>query len=317
MLSISILIISSTILTGVAAAIYGISIFGFRTITKKAKFTSQECFKRVEKQKLYSRAKFDNLSKKNIVIKNSEGFKLHGCYIEQFPHSNKVIILVHGYTRTHTMSLRFCDLYLRQGFNILAIDQRAHGNSDGEYTSYGFYEKHDIEQWVKWVTRQKGTDAIIGLHGISLGAGTSLEYLHINQHVKFVVADCPYSNLEQLIRYQIKHLYKAPVFIFYHTIHFFVKLHAKFRFQDVNPIGAVAQSEIPIMFIHGSRDRFIPPQMSHDLFNAKQKGIKRLWIAEGGRHTKAYICNRNGYEQEVTLFLEDVLQFYTVQAVAV
>ncbi len=310
-------IISATLLAGATAVVYAISMFGYRTITKKEKFTTQECFNRVEKKKLYCRDKFDKLPKKSIVITNEEGFKLHGCYIEQFPNSDKVVILVHGYTRAHPMSCRFFDLYLRQGFNILAIDQRAHGESDGTHTSYGFYEKHDIEQWVRWVAMKKGAYAIIGLHGISLGAGTSLEYLHINRYVKFVVADSPYSNMEQLIRYQIKYLYNAPVFIFYHTIHFFVKLYAKFRFQDVNPIAAVAKSEIPIMFIHGSNDRFIPPSMSRELYEAKQKGIKRLWMAEGGRHTKAYLCNKNEYERQVTLFLEDVLQFYSAKSVAV
>lgn len=317
MLSTIILITSATIFTGLFAAVYAISIFGYRTISRKKKFTPEECMKRVEKLGLYSREKYERLNKRSIEIRNDEGYKLHGCFIEQFPDSNKVMILVHGYTRTHTMSLRFCDLYLRQGFNILAIDQRAHGNSDGEYTSYGYYEKHDLHKWVQWIVQEKGPDAMIGMHGISLGAGTSLEYLHINQDVKFVVADCPYSDLEELIRYQIKHLYKAPVCIFYHSIQFFVKLYARFQFKDVKPIIAVAKSELPIMFIHGNRDRFIPMHMSQQLYEAKTKGLKRLWIAEGVRHANAYPAKREEYERQVTLFLEDVLQFYNRHAVAV
>ncbi|MEX0609565.1 MAG: alpha/beta hydrolase [Balneolaceae bacterium] len=311
MLSTILLITFATLLIGIFVTIFAISIFGYRTITKKKKFTTDECFRRVEKQKLYSQGKFDKLFKREIVIENKDGLKLHGCYIEQDPNSDKVMILLHGYTRAFPMSMQFWDIYLKQGFNLLAIDQRAHGKSEGTYTSYGYYEKHDIDCWVQWVVSNEGPHALIGMHGISLGAGTSLEYLHINKYVKFVVADSPFSNLQELIRYQIKNIYKAPVFIFYHTIHFFVRLFARFRFDDVCPIEAVAKSEVPILFIHGSRDRFIPSYMSQKLYDAKQKGIKRLWIAEGTGHTKAYLSNRQQYNQQVNTFLDKVHQLYS------
>lgn len=317
MFSTLILFASVTLSATLVIAIYGISIFGYRTITKKKKFTTDECFRRVEKKQLYTQTKFEKLTKRKVVIKNKDGLKLNGCYIERYPNSGKVMILIHGYTRAFPMSMRFWDMYLRQGFNLLAIDQRAHGESEGKYTSYGYYEKHDIDCWMDWIIKEKGTGAMIGMHGISLGAGTALEYLHINQHVKFIIADSPYSDLAELIRYQVRHLYKAPVFIFYHTIHFFVRLFARFRFDDVCPIAAVEKSELPILFIHGSRDRFIPTCMSQKLYEAKQKGIRKLWITEGAGHTSAYLCNREQYEQQVNTFLDDVLQFYHTHQVAV
>ncbi|WP_037465924.1 alpha/beta hydrolase [Shimazuella kribbensis] len=291
----------------ISLSIYSISVWGYRNITQKKKLTTEECFQVVEKRGLYTRTKFDELHKEEIVINNKDGLKLHSYYIETNPHSKKVMILLHGYTRAYPMSMQFTDLYIKQGFNLLAIDQRAHGESEGKYTSYGYYEKYDVDSWIEWIRERLGADALIGLHGISLGGGTALEYLHINQHAKFVIADCPYSDLGELIRYQIKYLYKAPTFIFFYTINFFVKLFARFNLSDVRPIAAVAQSDLPILFIHGNRDRFIPTYMSQKLYEAKQKGLKRLWIVEGAGHSDAYRRNREQYEEQVGSFLQEVL----------
>ncbi len=290
--------------------IYRLSISGYRDLTHKKKYTIEECFETIEKNGLYSKTKFDQLSKKEVVIENKDGLKLHSYYIEANPLSKKVMILLHGYTRAYPMSMQFTDFYIKQGFNLLAIDHRAHGESEGKYTSYGYYEKYDIDSWVEWVRDHVGPDTFIGLHGISLGGGTALEYLHINKHAKFVIADCPFSDLAELIRYQIKYLYKAPTFIFYYTVNFLVKMFAHYSLADVRPIQAVAKSELPILFIHGDRDSFIPTYMSENLFKAKQKGLKRLYIVEGAGHSHAFRCNKQQYEEEVGSFLQEVLPMY-------
>ncbi|MCH5584621.1 alpha/beta hydrolase [Shimazuella sp. AN120528] len=286
--------------------ISGISLFGYRNITQKKKFTSEECFEVVEKRGLFTKTQFEKLSKQEIVIENKDGLKLHSYYIETNPLSKKVMILLHGYTRAYPMSMQFTELYIKHGFNLLAIDHRAHGESEGKHTSYGYYEKYDIDSWVNWIREHIGVDTLIGLHGISLGGGTALEYLHINQHAKFIIADCPYSDLAELIRYQIKHIYKAPTFIFYHTIGLLVKIFARFRLADVRPISAVANSDVPIFFIHGNRDHYIPAYMSKNLYEAKQRGLKRLYIAEGAGHGDAFRRNKKRYEEEVSTFLQEV-----------
>jgi fermentation-respiration switch protein FrsA (DUF1100 family) len=281
--------------------------FGYRSITQKKKFTTEECFLLVEKKGLFTKEQFEQLPKRELVVENKDGLKLHSYYIEANPHSKKVMILIHGYTRAFPMSMQFSELYIKQGFNLLAIDQRAHGKSGGKYTSYGYYEKYDVDIWVDWIREHIGTDTLIGLHGISLGGGTALEYLTINQYAKFVIADCPYSDLAELIRYQIKYLYKAPTFIFYHTVDFLVKIFARFRLADVRSIKAVANSELPILFIHGNRDRYIPTYMSKNLYKAKQKGLKRLWIVEGAGHCDVFRQNKEQYEEKVGSFLQEVL----------
>jgi fermentation-respiration switch protein FrsA (DUF1100 family) len=289
-------------------AIYSISVFGYRRIAKKKKMTADECFQILERRGLYTRNQFNQLKKQEIVIQNKAGLKLHGYYIEANPSSKKLLILLHGYTSAYSMSMQFAELYIQQGFNLLAIDHRAHGESEGIFTSYGYYEKHDIDDWIAWVREQIGSDIFIGLHGISLGSGTALEYLRINQYAKFIIADCPYSDLAELIRYQIRYLYKAPTFIFYYTIGFLVQLFARFRFSYVRPITAVAESELPILFIHGNKDRFIPTYMSQHLYAAKQKGIKQLLIVDGAGHSDSYIRNREQYEEKVSSFLQEVLK---------
>ena len=120
------------------------------------------------------------------------------------------MLLAHGYTGSRAVSTQFIDLFTEEGYNVLLIDQRRHGRSEGRYTTYGYYEKHDVQAWVRWLIRQYGQDVAIGLHGQSLGGGTVLEYLSIAEpQVKLVIADCPYSDLTDLMRHQLHALTKS------------------------------------------------------------------------------------------------------------
>ncbi|WP_084159123.1 alpha/beta hydrolase [Paenibacillus taiwanensis] len=272
--------------------------------------TYEGCFDMLEEYNVYSRKQYEALLKEDITIMSHDGLKLCGVYIEQHPQSKRVVILIHGYTAALPWSAQFLPLFLKLGFNALLIDQRRHGNSEGKYTTFGYKEKYDVQAWVDWVVNRKGDDCILGLHGQSLGGGTVLEYVAIHRpQVRFVVADCPYSDLTRLIRHQVTKLNHMPAWPTMKLVNRLLKRKAGFRMEDVSPIHIVMHSKLPIMFIHGKSDIFVPTYMSEEMFNVKPEP-KQLLLINKATHGVAYCYDQELYAAEVTRFVEQHVGTY-------
>jgi uncharacterized protein len=287
-------------------AVYAASIAAFNYITLGKRRSLDECFNLNEKDGLYSKCEFENLIKEEVKVKTIDGLTLRGMFIERFKKNKKIVIIVHGYNLAFPRSLQFMEMFCKEGFNVLIIDQRGHGRSDGKYATYGYYEKYDLDLWVQWVIERVGEEAVIGLHGQSMGGATALEYVLINKYVKFIIADCPYSDAWKLMKHQFTKINHVPMFPCAFITNFNLKRKAKFSFKDISPISSIKDKDIPIMFIHGSEDNFVPTYMSEEMFNIKQ-GYKKLLIVEGAAHANAYATNKELYEKEVNSFIEEVL----------
>ncbi len=252
--------------------------------------------------------------KDDVELVSKDNLKLRGTYIPYFrktAEAEKTIILIHGYTATSESMADLITPFLSHGWNVLLIDQRGHGKSEGQYASFGYHEKGDLDLWVNWVRdRSEKKHQVIGLLGISMGAGTVLEYAGINKHVNFIIADCPYSDLEELLKYQIREIRNIPAYPLINALDLMLRIRVDFNIKAVSPLKTVRESEIPIMFIHGSEDRFVPTQMSKDLYAIK-KGKKKLLIVEGASHANSYWTNKNLYEKEVWDFIDEVLTTVT------
>mgnify|MGYP000997134411 CR=1 FL=1 len=252
--------------------------------------------------------------KDDVELVSKDNLKLRGTYIpylRKTAEAEKTIILIHGYTATSESMADLITPFLSHGWNVMLIDQRGHGKSEGQYASFGYHEKGDLDLWVNWVRdRSEKKHQVIGLLGISMGAGTVLEYAGINKHVNFIIADCPYSDLEELLKYQIREIRNIPAYPLINALDLMLRIRVDFNIKAVSPLKTVRESEIPIMFIHGSEDRFVPTQMSKDLYAIK-KGKKKLLIVEGASHANSYWTNKNLYEKEVWDFIDEVLTTVT------
>ncbi|MFB4332558.1 alpha/beta hydrolase [Paenibacillus sp. CR_12] len=286
----------------IAAAITQI---GYLQITRMRVKNDLKLFTVLEKAGLYSREKYESLQKNEVAIKSFDGLKLCGAAILNNPGSKHWMLLAHGYTGSRAVSTQFIDLFTEEGYNVLLIDQRRHGRSEGRYTTYGYYEKHDVQAWVRWITRKYGEDAAIGLHGQSLGGGTVLEYLSIaDPQVKLVIADCPYSDLTDLMRHQLTRINKIPSVPFLSWVNARIRRKAGFSLDQVSPIRAVRNSTLPVMFIHGTKDNYVPTRMSIEMYEAKPDP-KKLLLIEGAIHANAYHVDPEQYREGVHSFLRE------------
>ncbi|MDR0268544.1 MAG: alpha/beta hydrolase [Paenibacillus sp.] len=300
--------IATLIAAAAALAAAGIAQYAFVQMTQMKVMSHEQIFEALERAGAARLRKYyDPLPKEEVQIQSHDGFRLTGVVVKALETSEKWVILVHGYTTSLPASIPFMEIFREEGFNLLLIDQRRHGKSEGKYTTYGYHEKHDVAAWIRFIKSRYGEDLIIGLHGVSFGGATALEYLSLpNPAVKFVITDCPYSDLTRLMHHQLQRLNHIPAAVFLPMVNVRMRLKAGFTMNQVSPIRSVQESSIPIMFIHGTKDHYIPATMSEEMFAVKT-GLKRLLLIESSMHGFALDADPDLYKNSVQEFVREAL----------
>lgn len=285
-----------------------ISEYAFKEIILSKRKDKEEMFEVIKNTNEYKEEEYSKLEFEKLCIKSKDEKTLIGYYLNTYKESKKLIIIIHGYTANHFRSAQYIDFFTKEGFNILLIDVRSHGESEGIYATYGFKEEEDLKIWIEFMKNKLGKDCTIGLHGHSMGAATVANYSNkCDEAVKFIIAEAPYSRSKEIIKYQLK-MAKAPFFPVYPCVNFKIKRRCEFSLEEVNPINSVKESNVPIMFIHGDEDKTIPYKMSIDMYVAKKKGIKELYIVSGANHLNTYGKDVELYEEKIKYFLMRVFE---------
>lgn len=244
------------------------------------------------------------LPREEAVIPSPYGYQLKGWFIPHEPEAKKTVIIVHGVTRSRFSSLKYVPLFRKRGYNILLYDQRRHGESGGETTTYGYFEKWDLKACVDWVVKRVGEDGVIGIHGESMGAATALQHASIDPRAGFYIADCPYSDIAGQLAFRLKAEYRfLASFPLIPLVGALCRLRAGFRLGDARSLESLREVETPILFIHGVNDSYIEKSMTEEMHRIKT-GKKQLYFAPGADHAEAYIKNPDEYDHIIEEFLE-------------
>lgn len=253
--------------------------------------------------------RFNLLQKEYVNLESPHGYSLKGIYVKNALETPHTVIIVHGIGQDKWVSMKYADIFLDEGFNIFVFDNRNHGESGGERPSYGYYEKDDLQTCVAYI-KSINPAGIIGIHSESLGAATAMLHAEIynqNNTVAFYIEDCGYSDLRQLYiaragDYGIPDFLR-PILVDYMSL--ICKIRSGFFLGQISPIQSIDNVETPILFVHGEKDDFVPPQMAYDLFQAKS-GHKALYIAAGAGHAKSITVDEVKYREAIGRFLDDV-----------
>ena len=257
---------------------------------------------RERKNGFFNEEEFNSLPKKEVQIDSPFGYKIDAVLIEKF-NNNKFMIFSHGVTENKLSSVKYMKIFLDLGYNAIIYDHRRHGKTGGKYTSYGHYEKYDLQAIVQWLIKEKGEDISLGIHGESMGAATAILYAgSLEDRADFYIFDCPFSNFGELYRHLTKTQTPFPFPIIKVLSDFFIPVSARYRIQDVAPINYIDQISKPALFIHSAEDTFIPPYMTIQLYE-KKVGDKELYIAPHGKHAQSYPDNREEYIEKIKGFL--------------
>ncbi len=261
------------------------------------------------KQEYIKKGYYESLEKESFTLTSHEGYSIDCQLIKNPLPSEKYIVFCHGYGFNRIGSLKYVDIFLKEGFNVVLYDHRNSGESEGEYTTMGYYEKEDLKKVIDYIYNRFGDHSLVGTHGESMGAATVLLHCAEDKRVKFVIADCPYSDLRKQLAYRLKIEHKLPQFPFLDIASLFSKIRAGFFFGQISPIKVIAAhnglADMPIMFIHGDADAYIPVEMTEDMYKVK-KGYKKLYLAKGADHAISVCVDRDKYTNEIHDFLVDV-----------
>lgn len=303
-----------SIITAVAVVLIlvGIAWFLSNLVLKPKVILPDKLYQREIEIGRLSKDAYDSWEKKDFTIKSRYGYDL-SCELinndiskKQFsdPESKrKIAIICHGYTCGKYSSMVYAAMFLRKGITVLAYDHRNHGLSGKAYTTMGYYEKFDLQTVVDWCYSQFGTNVAIVTHGESMGAATVLAHHAIDGRIRATIADCAYSSLEDLLRYQLKKFFHLPVFPFYYLAKLLVRIRAGFWLSDVNPLEVMSQSNIPVLFIHGLKDDYVPYSMSQKMYDAKPDK-KELYLVPDAKHAESCQVHPVEYEDAVDQFLD-------------
>lgn len=251
-----------------------------------------------------SKEKLKQYAHEDIFITSQDGLKLHGTF---FPleGSKKVVICFHGYTSEGLNDYSTLALFYRShGFNLMIVDERAHGRSEGTYIGFGCLDRKDAVLWIEEMIKYLGKEAEILLHGDSMGGATVLMTagLLLPSQVKAIVSDCAFTSAWEVFQSVLKNSYHLPAFPILHTANEMVKKKAGYGLKDCNAKEEVAKTKLPILFLHGKADTFVPCSMAQELYHACT-GPKKLVLIEGAGHVESCYRDATVFEGAIEEFI--------------
>lgn len=251
-----------------------------------------------------SKEKLKQYAHEDIFITSQDGLKLHGTFFP-FEGSKKVVICFHGYTSEGLNDYSTLALFYRShGFNLMIVDERAHGRSEGTYIGFGCLDRKDAVLWIEEMIKYLGEEAEILLHGDSMGGATVLMTagLLLPSQVKAIVSDCAFTSAWEVFQSVLKNSYHLPAFPILHTANEMVKKKAGYGLKDCNAKEEVAKTKLPILFLHGKADTFVPCSMAQELYHACT-GPKKLVLIEGAGHVESCYRDATVFEGAIEEFI--------------
>jgi len=260
-------------------------------------------------------------TKEDFVVRAPDGVELRGWKIHAASRTvsgyvltnpertgDEWVFLFHGVSDNRTGDLGYSEFLLRNGYSLVVMDSRAHGQSGGAMATYGWLERYDTVAVTNALFSTEHVHHLYAL-GVSMGAAIALQSAAVEPRIEAVVAEDPFENLRE-VSYDYAGLRLSPLLgktLFRPAVYFAMRAVQKeggFSPDDVSPEKAVAARPFPVLLICGTRDRTIPCRHAERIY-AAARGPKQLWIVPGADHASAFGHSPAEYERRVIAFFEE------------
>lgn len=245
-----------------------------------------------------------------VKMTSYDGCLLCGYYAKNINYSGKLAVLIHGYSGRASEMAVYAKIYYDMGFDIFAPDNRGHGESGGKAIGMGWLDRLDYLRWLKILNARNDNSKSmeILIHGHSMGGAVASilagEELPLN--VKGIISDCAYDSVKNILKWQLKHMFKMPAFPMLQVTSVICKVRAGYFFGEGDVTARVAKCKIPVMFIHGNQDTFVPFSMVDNLYNSVDPSLRELWIVDGAKHIGSIRTDAEGYVSRIKSFVDRV-----------
>ena len=234
-----------------------------------------------------------NAEARTVEIAARDGVLLRAWLFQAANSNGGAVLVLHGIADSRGSQLGLARMLLVHGYTVLVPDSRAHGESGGDFATYGLLESDDVHRWVSWLAGEKHPRNIFGM-GESLGGAVLIQSLAVEPRFSAIVAECPFTSLDRIARDRIAErlplppeigrlLAAPPVWAAFA----YARLRYGLAFCAASPEAAMAGSPTPVFLIHGLDDRQTPPEHSKILAAANRRTAK-LWLVRGAGHTGAF-----------------------------
>ena len=238
-----------------------------------------------------------------LTITSFDGLTLYGYLLRGNPE--EIVICVHGYKSG--MQYDYCDkiqIYQERGSTVLLLNDRAHGKSEGIYLGFSEHDKRDVQKWVELINQMYDNPRIY-LHGLSMGGATVIHCADMKlENVAGIIDDCGFDSILNITKYLMKDVFHLPYFPFGDLAWFWSVIITGVSFNTSMGEDCVRNTDIPILFIHGKDDHYVPYYMSQMMYDACSSK-KELLLVENCGHAAAYMIAPKEYTAAVNRLMDD------------
>ncbi len=248
---------------------------------------------------------------RDTFITAPDGAQLHALYVHS-PQTGRreTAVIVHGYTDNAVRMLHIGYLYHKDlGYHILLPDLRYSGLSDGDHLQMGWQDRLDVLRWMDVASHAFGGDEMrdscrMVVHGISMGGATTVCVSGEPQppYVRCYVEDCGFTSAWDEFANELDARFGLPPMPLLYVASALTKMRYGWSFGEASARHQVERCALPMLFIHGDADTFVPTWMGDSLYAAKS-GVKEYWRVPGTAHATSYLDHRDKYTEKVKKFV--------------
>lgn len=250
---------------------------------------------------------YKKTAKKHWYMKSaSDDYRLDANYIPK-KNSHKTVLILHGFSNNKNTMAPYAAMFHQLGYNVLMPDARAQGQSQGKYVGYGWPEKYDVRKWIKKDLAKNGSNQKIVVFGVSMGGATTMmaSGLKMPKQVKAYIEDCGYTSVKDEFLHEAKDLYNMPSAVASSAVTLLSgvsKAKLGFFLGDASSVKQLRKNKLPMFFIHGGQDEFVPTKMVYQNYHAT-RGAKELWVAKKAAHARSFETYPQEYKLKISQFL--------------
>ena len=247
---------------------------------------------------------------RDTFIVAADGERLHALYARAKTPTRRTAVIVHGYTDKALEMLHIGYVYHHDlGYNILLPDLRYAGLTPGKAIQMGWKDRLDVMRWIEASPGIIGDSLQMVVHGISMGAATTMMVSGeiLPPYVKCFVEDCGYTSVWDQFAKELKGQFGLPAFPLLHTASALCDWKYGWNFREASALEQVKKCELPMFFIHGDKDDYVPTWMVYDLYRAKPEP-KEIWVTREVDHAHSYRQYPLEYRRKVGDFTNKFLE---------
>jgi Dipeptidyl aminopeptidases/acylaminoacyl-peptidases len=247
----------------------------------------------------------EQLPWEHLFLQTEDGLKLAGYYYENPQRLKKNAVLIHGHGSCGFEGYASVGLkYIRHGYNVLLLDNRACGSSEGKWSTFGLQERKDTLQWVNRLAKADPDQPIV-IHGTSLGGATAcmLSAMELPVQVKAIVSDCAFANIRKQLEYMLPKIMHVPYQMILPQVLCWFRHETGLSIDETSPLEAVKHAHVPMLFIHGEADQYVLKENGQKLYDACNAPKQLLWIPGAG-HAASHYIGKEKYEETLFAFLD-------------